>query len=374
MLFSAASLFYGLLFFNFANNDVNSYFTSYYKKNNLYTAKLYQRLDSVFLSMVKENHFNGCILIAQGSSILYSNCTGYADFQSKKRINSLTRFELASVSKQFTAIAILQLFEQGKLKLTDSVQQYIPTFPYSGVSISQLLCHRSGVPDYFKFADKFQENKDFLIDNDSLERMLEAHFQPLTFPSGTSFNYSNTGYATLALIVEKISGQSFPEYVKRFIFEPAGMKNTCFYDQKAYMDGKNFAFGHKKDKKVYQKDYLSGIFGDKGIFSTVNDLFLYNNALDSNKLLKEETKNMAFEPHNLDLSQCNNYGYGWRLDCDKNGSALVYHGGLWNGNNTLFIKRLDDNVLIIFLSNIYNRGFAGGRSDLFLQILDEERL
>jgi CubicO group peptidase (beta-lactamase class C family) len=326
-------------------------------------------LDSIFIQMVAENHFNGSLLIAKHHRIIFAKSFGYADFYAKRRINDSTVFELASVSKQFTAISILMLYEEHKLSLTDDIQQYVPHFPYSGVTIHHLLCHRSGVPEYFKFADHFQQNKDALMDNDSLLRMLKYHFQPVKFAPDSAFEYTNTGYAVLATIVEKVSGKKFADFVKERIFQPVGMKHTVFYDKKKYNAVHNCAYGHRKNESVYKKDYLSGVLGDKGIFSTAYDMFLFNNALDCNLLLKEDTKNTAFEPQNVDMDECQNYGYGWRLGCDLTGKALVYHGGLWNGNNTLFVKRLEDEVFIIILSNIYNKGFSGKSSQL-LQVLD----
>ncbi len=327
-----------------------------------------QQIDSVFKNMLTEKHFNGSILIGKQSRIIYKNFSGYADYPRKKRLNEFSQYELASVSKQFTAIAILMLYEQKKLNLSDAIQKFIPGFPYKGITIHQLLCHRSGLPDYFKFAEKYHKDKDYLMTNDSLLNMMTIHQPKILEVPDKKFEYSNTGYAILASIVERISGMPFYNFVSRFIFEPAGMKETYFYHY-----GKNlsegYTIGHRSNLKYYERDFLSGVLGDKGVFTTTNDLYLWDKALYEAKIIKSETLHMAYTPQNPDQPLCNNYGYGWRLSCDEYGNALIYHGGLWNGNNSLFIRRITDEVLIVILSNVYNKGFSG-RSTEILSILD----
>jgi len=327
-----------------------------------------QQIDSAFKEMVKTKKFNGSILVGKQNKILYSSYAGYADFQTKRRLSTSSQYEVASVSKQFTAVAILMLYEQKKLLLTDTIQKYIPDFPYKGITIHQLLCHRSGLPDYFKFAEKYQKDEKFIINNDSLLRMMNVYRPKILEKPDKKFEYSNTGYAVLASIVERISGVSFYAFVNQYIFTPLGMKDSYFYHYGKSSKGTN-TIGHKANSNHYERDFLSGIVGDKGIFTTVNDLFIWDNALYEAKLLKPETLAMAFSPQNVENSPCSNYGYGWRLSCDTFGNTLVYHGGLWNGNNTLFLRRTSDRILIIFLSNIYNRGFSGKSAD-FLSIID----
>jgi len=332
------------------------------------TANKLQKIDSLFKDMVAEKKFNGILLIGRSDSVLYTNFSGYADFQTKRKLTQNSRFEIASVSKQFTAVAILMLYEQGKLSLTDSVQQFIPDFPYSGITVHQLLCHRSGLPEYFKFADDFQKDKNFIIDNDSLLRMLNVFNPQILQTPNQKFEYCNTGYVVLASIVERVTGMKFTEFVHTQIFKPLNMKESCFY----YYDTippKLFAMGHKATMKHYQRDYLSGVVGDKGIYTTVNDLFIWSNALDSDKILKQKTLEMAFAPKNSDMDTCYNYGYGWRISCDTCQRQMIFHGGLWNGYHTLFIRRPCDKTTFIILSNIYNRGFSGKSKDFF-SVLD----
>ncbi|MDR1181789.1 MAG: beta-lactamase family protein [Bacteroidales bacterium] len=327
-----------------------------------------KQIDSVFHNMSKEKQFNGSLLIGKQHKIVYTNFSGYADYPAKIRLNKSSQFEIASGSKQFTAIAILMLYEQKKLQLSDTIQKFIPDFPYKGITIHQLLCHRSGLPDYFKFAEKYHQNKDYLMTNDSLLNMMKVYRPKSLEIPDKGFEYSNTGYAVLASIVERISGMPFSEFITRFIFEPTGMKESYFYHYGKNQQG-GYTVGHKNNLKHYERDFLSGVLGDKGIFTTAHDLYLWDNALYEAKIIRSETLQMAFSPQNPEKSPCDNYGYGWRLSCDKYENTLVYHGGLWNGNNSLFLKRISDKTLIIILSNVYNRGFSG-RSAEILSILD----
>jgi len=326
------------------------------------------QIDTMFKNMVSEKKFNGCILVAKQRQIIYFNFSGFADFPKKKRLNKSSQFEIASVSKQFTAVAILMLYEQKKLNLNDTIQKFIPNFPYSKITIHHLLCHRSGLPDYFKFAEKYHKNEQFLMTNDSLLTMMSVYKpKPVDVPD-KNYDYSNTGYAVLASIVERVSGMPFYLFVNQYIFDVVGMKNTYFYH---YGKGKpeGYTVGHRSNYKHYERDFLSGVLGDKGIFTTAYDLYLWDNALYESKIIDSATLQMAFSPQNPDRSLCNNYGYGWRLACDEHDNTLIFHGGLWNGNNTLFLRRLSDETLIIFLSNLYNKGFAG-KSSVILAVLD----
>jgi CubicO group peptidase (beta-lactamase class C family) len=322
-----------------------------------------KQLDSVFKKMVSEKQFNGSLLIGKENKIVYTNFSGYADYPDKKRINKSSQFEIASVSKQFTAVAILMLYEQKKLQLTDSIQKFIPDFPYKGITVHQLLCHRSGLPDYFKFAEKYHKDKNCLMTNDSLLKMMIVYQPAILSLPDQNFEYSNTGYVILASIVERISGTSFSEFITHSIFEPAGMKESYFYHYGKNQSG-GYTVGHKNNLQHYKRDFLSGILGDKGIITTAHDLYLWDNALYEAKIIRKETLQMAFSPQNTDQSPCNNYGYGWRLSCDNYGNTVIYHGGLWNGYNSLFLKRLSDKTLIVILSNRYNRGFSGKSTEI----------
>lgn len=342
-------------------NEKNQYFDSL---NLIYK---HQQIDSLFNFIVKEKQFNGTFLIARNNMVLYENVEGYASFQQKTPLHIQTSFEIASLSKMFTAVAILMLYEEEKIALNKDVREYLPEFPYANISVHQLLCHRSGLPEYFKFADKYHKNSSFPLTNDSLLSMLKYRTPNINSLPDKEFEYSNTNYSLLASIVEKISGMSFSQFLQEKFFDPLEMKKTFLY---CFRSNQPIMYGHKSNKRIYERNYLSGVIGDKGIFSSVRDLYIWNKALFSGTLIKKETLLLAISPHHSELSACNNYGYGFRLSCDKNGNQLIYHGGLWNGNHSLFIYRPIDNTFIVFLSNVYNNSFIWRSSDI-LSILDE---
>jgi len=342
-------------------SENNRYFDSL---NLVYKQK---KLDTLFTYLATKRAFNGAILIAQSDTIFFQNVSGYTNFTTKEPLNLHASFEIGSMSKMFTAVSVLLLYEQGKIDVSKKVSDYIPDFPYSEITVHQLLCHRSGLPEYFSFAEKYHKNSSFPLTNDSLLLMLQKHKPKCSTEPDNEFEYNNTGYAVLASIVEKVSGMTFKHFLDTNIFEPLGMKETFLYQ---YGSQQEIMLGHKGNKKVYPRNFLSGVVGDKGVFSSVNDLYLWDKALFSGKIIKKQTLALACAPHNSDKNPCNNYGYGLHIGCTGNNQPLLYHGGLWNGNHSLFVHRPSDGTLIIILSNIYNKSFMW-KSYNILHILDE---
>lgn len=355
---------YGQSISSWTPNRVNDYYDSI----NLVAKS--KNLDVTFKWLTTKKKFNGVVLISKNDKILIHQAIGFANFKRKIKLNVSTRFELASVSKQFTAVAILLLEERGLLKLTDTVQRFFPDFPYSNITIHLLLCHRSGLPLYYNFAPKYWKNKSLDLSNDSLMAMIIAQKPKVNFLPDQKFEYSNTGYCVLASIVEKVSGEPFANFVDREIFQKAGMKNTFVCTKYGSILPSNVADGHDAKKRMRTHSWLSGTTGDKGIYSTAYDLFLWDKALREFKILKRESLVNAMNGKSEDKKIFNNYGYGWHLGKVYWGQPLVYHGGLWNGFNTLFIRRLNDDVLIIVLSNITNWSFTR-QSSYWLDIIDD---
>jgi len=355
---------YGQSISSWTPNRVNDYYDSI----NLVAKS--KNLDVTFKWLTTKKKFNGVVLISKNDKILIHQAIGFANFKRKIKLNVSTRFELASVSKQFTAVAILLLEERGLLKLTDTVQRFFPDFPYPNITIHLLLCHRSGLPLYYNFAPKYWKNKSLDLSNDSLMAMIIAQKPKVNFLPDQKFEYSNTGYCVLASIVEKVSGEPFANFVDREIFQKAGMKNTFVCTKYGSILPSNVADGHDAKKRMRTHSWLSGTTGDKGIYSTAYDLFLWDKALREFKILKRESLVNAMNGKSEDKKIFNNYGYGWHLGKVYWGQPLVYHGGLWNGFNTLFIRRLNDDVLIIVLSNITNWSFTR-QSSYWLDIIDD---
>lgn len=325
------------------------------------------RLDSLFRLIVREKQFNGMMLVGNADSVLYSNVSGYAFLNKRQRLHEHSQLEIASISKQFTAVSVLMLYEQGLLDLQDSLQRFFPDFPYKGITVWQLLCHRSGLPEYFDFALDYWPDEKKPMSNEQLLQLLETyHPQPESRPN-SKFSYCNTGYALLALIVERVSGMRFQDFLVRNIFEPLEMKDTRCYTEPCRIESMRTT-GHKRNKKVYVRDALSGVLGDKGVMTTSNDLYRWFFHIPC--LISDSTLQYAWTPQHADEDTCRNYGFGWRLTCDAEGRKLVYHGGLWNGNHSLMVYRPWDGAFLLFLSNWCNGAFQH-RSDAVLEIMAE---
>jgi CubicO group peptidase (beta-lactamase class C family) len=269
---------------------------------------------------------------------------------------------LASVSKQFTAVAIMQLKEKNLLGYDDPIYKHIQGFPYdSSLTIRSLLTHRSGLSDYAYNMDKMYDKKVPLTNQKVVEMMirLKPH---IDYRPNARFSYNNTNYMLLAYIVEKLTGENFRTYVKKNIFEPAGMKETFIYDPLHPEMLKTAATGYvprRGGPVVSDFNHLDGVTGDKGIYSTVEDLHLWDNALNEEKLVKSSTLEEAFTPqHTIPTTLPKNYGFGWRLTQLDNGEWLTYHTGWWHGFKNYYLHNPKDNSSIIILGNMAGHSLA----------------
>lgn len=300
--------------------------------------------------------FSGGILVAKNDTVLYEHYQGKYDAAQQMAINDSTPFHVASTSKTFTSHAILQLMQQGKLKLTDTLQQFFPSFPYHGITIKHLLNHISGLQDYAVFFPKYGWSKKHIATNDDVLKFMISKKPPLANPMG-KFVYCNTNFALLALVVEKITGQKFPEYVKEHIFKPAGMKHTFILN---ITNKSRYLPSFHSNKKIYDFGYLDAIYGDKNVYTTCRDMMQYDAAIRNHTLLDSATYEMAWEPlqydgHYSKSDSIEHYGLGWRLKVWPNGNKIVYHNGWWHGNNSIFQRVYQDTLVIIVTGNVFNR-------------------
>ena len=316
-------------------------------KNEIY------RLDTLFNKLYKQNQFNANVLIAKGKDIIYQKSFGFAIKEKNKLLTDSSIFQLASVSKVITSIGILMLYEQGKLNLDKLVSDILPDFPYKQITVKHLLTHRSGLPNYTYFCCEYlKEDTKQLCNKDVCDLM--AKFQPKQYHNqGTRFNYSNTNYALLALIIEKISGQTYSDFLNKELFIPLGMKNTHTLVNLDFLST-NLTFGYTTSFKQIGNDRFDGVVGDKGIYTTTYDLFLLSAALYQHKLLKPETQALAYTPYSSE-KKLSNYGFGWRMKNMNDPSKEVFHNGWWHGYRTAFHRRLNDSLTIIVLSNTLNK-------------------
>lgn len=314
-------------------------------------------VDSFFTAISQQNDFNGTVLVTVKDQVIYKKAFGYANFKTKDALTENSIFQLASVSKQFTAVSIMMLHEQGLLNYSDDVTKFFPDFPYKGITVKLLLSHRSGLPNYMYFCDEFYKDKNIALTNSGMMRLMINNKPPEYFPPDKKFNYCNTNYCILAAIVEKVSQQSFAAFVTERIFKPVGMHYSFIGNQDSAKYAQYVADGHDESNKPIKWDYMDGILGDKGVFSCVNDLNKWDFALYSGKLIKESTLAEAMQPANSDMIGSRNYGYGWRIKFLADKTPLFYHGGWWKGYNTYFMRNPKDHSSIIILSNKVNWSF-----------------
>ena len=313
-------------------------------------------LDSIFRRKYKLERFNGNVLIAQQGVVLYRNSFGYAQIEQKDTMRSESKFQLASLSKTFTAVAILKLYEEGKLKLEDSIQKFIPQFPYSGIQIKSLLAHRSGLPNYaYVLTDSVRKRNPYPC-NDDIVRWYCAVKPKLYNTPNRNFSYSNTNYALLATIVEKVSGQKFEDYLRQYIFKPLGMKDTYLITSRNDSLNLYRTTGYQYNRRL-PKDNFDDVVGDKGVYSTMDDVLRWYSGLSGGCVLRPETMKEAFTPRSFERHGIKNYGYGFRMHVNEatREPKYVYHTGWWNGYNTLMCFSPKNKFVIIILSNRYNR-------------------
>ena len=320
------------------------------------------KLDTFFSKLQAKSGFNGAVLVAQYGKIIYKKGFGYANYFTKSNINTHTHFQLASVSKQFTAVAIMQLHEKGLLNYDDAIYKHIPGFPYdSSLTIRSLLTHRSGLSDYAYNMDKVYDKKIPLTNQKVVEMMirLKPH---IDYRPNAKFSYNNTNYMLLAYIVEKLSGMNFREYAKKNLFEPAGMSESFIYDPMHPEMLRTAATGYvprRGGPVVSEFNHLDGVTGDKGIYSTVEDMFLWDQALNSETVIKLSSLAEAFTPqHTKPKVLTTNYGLGWRLKQLENGEWLTYHTGWWHGFKNYYLHNQKDNSAIIILGNMANHALS----------------
>lgn len=322
-----------------------------------------KKIDSLFTSLSAKNEFNGNVLIAEKGAVVYKKSFGLRDEAKKLPLDDNSIFELASVSKQFTAMGVVLLEQKGKLKYDDPVAKYIPELGfYNGVTVRQLLNHTGGLPDYMQLigtkgdTTKINTNKDIIA--------LFAKEKPAAvFTPGSKFEYSNTGYALLASIIEKASGKTYAAFLADNIFKPLKMENTFVYTRRlAPKKIDNYAYGYVFDanqKKVLpdndpNNNYvvcLDGIVGDGTVNSTTADLLKWDRALYTDKLVSKKSLELIFTPPVLPNDEKTNYGFGWMINKSDDYGKIANHSGGWPGYVTFIERQMDNDKTIIVLQN-----------------------
>lgn len=309
-----------------------------------------QRLDSALTALHQFQLFNGVVLVAKDGNVLYKKAFGINDVSGKTPLSTQSPFNLASVSKQFVAMTIMLLKEENKLSYEDAVQQHLPTFPYPNISIRHLLTHTSGMPEYFDLAQRHLILIDTLTNTDLLQ-LLAHHKPPLEFEPGSRWTYCNTGYVLLASLVEKISGKPFAQFFAERIAQPLRLQHTFVYHFKGPQAPAQRVLGMRRENgKLLSDDLISmdGVIGDGNVYSSVEDLLKWEQALYSEKLVKKSSLDEAFTPVKLNDGRTYPYGFGWSIA--KNGQELS-HTGSWVGFRTSINRDLGQKYTLITLDN-----------------------
>jgi len=328
----------------------------------------YSSIVGGFFDPMVAGRFNGSILVAKNGVILYEKYKGFK--YPEKRRDSLdlhTSFHLASVSKTFTAMSILKLWQDGKLDIHDSVSKYLAGFAIGGITIEMLLNHRSGLHNYVHFMDKKTIDKHKFLNNADVMQYIIAHYKEREVYSGMPgrhFEYSNTNYALLALIIEKASGLPYSEYLSKTFFQPLQMQDTYIFTM---ADTGRVMQSYYQTGRRFRMEFLDLVYGDKNVYSTVRDMYKWDRALRSGQLFTKGVLDSAYAPYSFEKPGQRNYGLGWRMLLIPNGKKLIYHNGWWHGNRTVFVRMLDEDATIIALcNNDYKRVYTAKKlCDLF---------
>ena len=329
-----------------------------------------RQLDALLTDRHARDEFNGVVLLAEQDTVTLRKAFGVKDVATGELLTPVTAFEVGSVSKPFTATAVLQLVERAELNITETLSRFFPKVPYFGVTIHRMLSHTSGLfdvccqPALRPAFDAFYNKSDPPYSNRDYVAFLEQETPELLTDPGTSFSYSNTAYLLLALIVEQVTELRFDEVLKANIFGPTGLERTYVY---SLMDDPTIpdrAIGYRRDDggrlvvdvpvATPERPSVFGLtYGDDEVLSTVDDLFAFGQALAAGRVLRPDTLRLAYQPAMLEDGTFGPYGLGWRVTTQPNGTVVVDHTGSTNGflANCTFRTSQNDTTLVL-LTNV----------------------
>jgi CubicO group peptidase (beta-lactamase class C family) len=321
-----------------------------YAANAQQVNKLTTEFDKVIQKEFQLDQTGVTVLISSHGNVIYKKAFGMADIELNVPMKTNNVFRIGSITKQFTAIAILQLMEKGKLHLQDEVTRFIPNYPMQGskITIEHLLTHTSGIPDFTSMKDSTQR---FRMDFTPIEMIHYFQNQPMRFVPGSRHEYSNSNYFLLGYIIEMVTGKTYQQYLEENFFQPLGMSNSFYGNDTIII--KNRASGYTKSEgKILNATFISMSqpYAAGSILSTVEDLFKWQHALITNKLVRKESLEKAFTRYKLSNGQEVNYGYGFRMGFIQ-GSPSIWHGGLISGFFSMAMYLPKEEVFVTVLSN-----------------------
>lgn len=314
-------------------------------------------IDSIFTKLSKGYWFNGSVAYLEKGCVIYERSFGLADFRTKDSLDKHSAFQLASVSKMFAAMSVMILHEKGKLGYDADIREYIPDFPYAGVTTRMLLTHRSGLSRYMSLAHEKWQNKEIPMTNDDMLALFEEYVPDPYFTPDHGFHYCNTNYALVACIVEAISGEQYSDFVQKNIFDPLHMDDSFIYHMNGdtavtpYVETRVQGHHYRGWRPIKTRnEYLNGVTGDKGVYTSVSDLIKFDRAITNNILVADTTMQQAFTPGSPKYwKRKDNYGFGWRIREEEDSTA--YHFGWWKGFRAYYIRDNRHSKTLIVLTN-----------------------
>ena len=335
------------------------------------------QVDAAMQKLKKKTPFNGTVLFAEKGRIILEKSYGVKDLRIRKgEIDVKDVFQLSSVSKMFTAEAIMILKSRGLLDYDEDIRKYVPEFPYEGITVRMLLTHRSGLSRYETLADKNWPDKKMPFTNEDMIQYYVKYKPDPYFKPNNGFHYCNVNYAMLASIVERVSGKSFVDFMREDVFDAIGMKNSYIYDMPSdtmvstYLPNcvQGYYLGRRRPRQA-QNEYLNGVKGDKIMFSNVEDMYRFKVALDYGLLVPDTIQEEAFKPGSPKFSKKkDNYGFGWRISSKYPG--CYYHYGWWKGYRSFFMTDKENDRTIIVLTNTDR----GPNAEVFWKLLTDNTI
>ncbi|WP_407520727.1 serine hydrolase [Lacibacter sp. MH-610] len=315
-----------------------------------------RQLDTLMQTFFNQHQFNGAVLVAEKGAVIYKKGWGLANMEWKIPNTPGTRFRIGSVTKPFTALLVMQLVEKGAIQLNAPFVSYLPQYPSKNgerITIHHLLTHSSGIPDYANFSTYENFCRDAFSKNDFVKIFADSS---LEFQPGERFSYSNSNYFLLGMILENITGKTYQQLLQEKILSPLNMINTGYDEPETILH--NRAAGYEKKEKEYMHAPYLNInipYAAGAMYSTVEDLFLWEQALRTNRLLKKETMEQVFEKHIPSFAHFH-YGYGWLTGKQPIGHTndsipVIFHSGDINGFTSLFMRLPSSNSLIVLINN-----------------------
>ena len=320
-----------------------------------------QKIDSFYNKNINSRYYSGGFIVVKNGRVIYEDYKGFANLKTGKKIDATTPIHLASVSKVLTATAILRLVQQDNITLDQKVTDWLPKFPYKSTTIRTLLNHRSGLQHYANFPGLMKKNwnRKKVLTNQDIYNLLAQNKFRLKTPNDTHFDYCNTNYVILALIIEKATGLNYRQAMQELIFKPLGMTNSYVFN---YETDRETASKSYRGNTIFPWDQFDDLYGDKNIYSTPRDLVKFDMGTYSPEFIKPELIQEAYFGYSTIhvAKPIKDYGLGMRMRfLPPNNEKMIYHNGWWHGNNTSFIPVKKDTITVVCLGNKYsNRPYA----------------